>query len=140
MTLATPPLRALAKLLIAEEREADDLLSASHACERLGLSLTKVVGPAGFHSLLSRALALSKKEIPALKDVSVLPDGTLNGPAQKADPAEKVELTSGATVLLAQLLGLLHAFIGEPLTMQLVKEAWPEVTLPLIAPSKGHTP
>lgn len=140
MTLATPTLRALAIRLIAEEREADALLAAFHACDRLGLSLTKAVGPAGFHSLLSRALALSKKEIPALKDVSVLPDGTLNDLAQKADPAEKEELTSGATVLLAQLLGLLHAFIGEPLTMQLVKEAWPEVTLPIIAPSNGHTP
>ena len=140
MTLATPTLRALAIRLIAEEREADALLAAFHACDRLGLSLTKAVEPAGFHSLLSRALALSQKEIPALKDVRILPDGTLNDLSQQADPAEKDALTSGATVLLAQLLGLLHAFIGEPLTMQLVKEAWPEVFTRINIPKKGNTP
>lgn len=140
MTLATPPLRDLAIRLIAEEREEDTLLAAFSACQRLGRLLTKVVGAPGFHALLSRAVALTQKEAPALKDIRVLPDSTLSGLQLAADPAEKEELTKGATVLLAQLLGLLHAFIGEPLTTQLVKEAWPEVFARIIIPKKGKTP
>jgi hypothetical protein len=139
MTLATPALRALAKLLIAEEREEDAILASFQACDRLGRTLTKVVGPAGFRSLLSRAVVLAKTEVPALISVSVLPNGTLGGHMVGNDRSEKEQLTSGASILLAQLLGLLNAFIGESLTMQLVKEAWPQVLAPAFTTTKGHT-
>jgi hypothetical protein len=42
------------------------------------------------------------------------------------DPAEFFE---GSVVLLAQVLGLLVAFIGENLTVSLVREVWPKVSL-----------
>jgi hypothetical protein len=38
--------------------------------------------------------------------------------------------------LLAQLLGLLVAFIGESLTLRLVREVWPPVTLGNLNASK----
>jgi hypothetical protein len=41
------------------------------------------------------------------------------------DPAEFRE---GKVVLLAQLLGLLEAFIGPGLTSRLVGEIWPEIS------------
>ena len=39
------------------------------------------------------------------------------------------EFSEGGVVLLAQLLGLLVAFIGENLTLRLVREVWPKVPL-----------
>jgi hypothetical protein len=39
------------------------------------------------------------------------------------------ELLEGGVVLVAQLLGLLVAFIGKDLTMGFVLEVWPEVPL-----------
>jgi hypothetical protein len=38
------------------------------------------------------------------------------------------QFAEGRTVLLAQLLGLLVAFIGEGLTVRLVHEAWPDLS------------
>ena len=37
------------------------------------------------------------------------------------------DLTNGRVVLLAHLLGLLVAFIGEDLTQRLLREAWPKL-------------
>ena len=37
------------------------------------------------------------------------------------------EIAQGATVLVAQLLGLLTALVGEALTMRIVRQAWPEL-------------
>jgi hypothetical protein len=53
-------------------------------------------------------------------------DGTLERAEEqlKAD-----ELFEGRVVLLAQMLGLLVAFIGEPLTLRLVREVWPQAPL-----------
>ena len=42
----------------------------------------------------------------------------------------------GSELLIGELIGLLITFIGEPLTLSLVREAWPDVsieTLTLIA-------
>jgi hypothetical protein len=39
------------------------------------------------------------------------------------------EIFDGRVVLLAQLLGLLVAFIGERLTLSLVREIWPRIPL-----------
>ena len=50
------------------------------------------------------------------------------------DPAEFLE---GRVVLLAQLLGLLVAFIGANLTVRLVREVWPRVTLNDLDFNKG---
>jgi hypothetical protein len=47
------------------------------------------------------------------------------------------EFFEGRVVLLAQLLGLLVAFIGENLTLRLVREVWPKVPLKDIELTKG---
>jgi hypothetical protein len=39
------------------------------------------------------------------------------------------EIFEGRVVLLAQLLGLLVAFIGELLTLRLVRDVWPKLSL-----------
>jgi hypothetical protein len=38
-------------------------------------------------------------------------------------------MAEGQVVLLGQLLGLLVAFIGENLTVRVVHEVWPQLTL-----------
>jgi hypothetical protein len=61
--------------------------------------------------------------------VQVNEDGSLAGleaVRAQTDPAEFLE---GGVVLLSRLLGLLVAFIGENLTLRLLREAWPNVPL-----------
>jgi hypothetical protein len=134
MSTAPPSLRDLARRLLAMEaahaHSTDARLDeAVRVCEKLRVPLVKFAGRAGFASLLSRALALAKAEVPALAAVQVRADGSLEG----FDEVERTQSAEArgkeAAVLVAQLLGLLVTFIGEPLTLRLVRGAWPDVSM-----------
>lgn len=126
-------IRHLATRLIVVEaaREPSDGLvgAAARACDKLRLPLAKLAGVAGFRSLMSRTLALATAEMPCLALVQVRADGTLEGfeaVVRKQDAVLEVDV---GVVVVAQLLGLLVTFIGEPLTLRLVRDAWPESSL-----------
>ena len=87
------------------------------------------MGNAGFRALLSRALALANAEVPWLRAVQVKADGSLEGLEELHAQLDPDEIFEGRVVLLAQLLGLLVAFIGENLTLRLVREVWPKLSL-----------
>lgn len=90
------------------------------------MPLAQLTGIAGFRSLLSRAVALAKVEVPSLAPVRVGTDGSLEGlDGVHNEPGTEADI-EGGTVVVAHLLGLLVTFIGERLTRQLVRDAWPE--------------
>ena len=99
--------------------------AAARVCAKLGTSLTRVAGAEGFASLLRRAHFLARKDNPALAAVAMIPDGSLWGLEAVASdaPGRGPEAVVG---IFAHLLGLLVTFIGEPLTLRLVREAWPD--------------
>ena len=125
-------MRGLARRLVAVEA-ASQGAAGSHVhegvrvCEKLQNSVTRFAGSDGFASLLRRALALARAENPSLQTVKVAPDGSLEG------CEALVEAAHGGTELvvsiIAHLLGLLETFIGKPLTLRLLREAWPGVSL-----------
>jgi hypothetical protein len=125
MDTISPAIRGLAGRLIALEagcatpRRPDD--ASSRACERLRVPLAKLVGAEGFRSLMARALAIAKDEDPSLDGLRVRPDGSLEG----ADRDGRGRDAESGDVVVARLLGLLVTFIGEPLTLRLVRDAWP---------------
>lgn len=108
-----------------------------HVCEKLHLHLATFLGNTGFQTLLTRAFALSAEEIPWLRAVRIKPDRTLEGLAEVQAHLDPDELFDGGVVVLAQLLGLLVAFIGEVLTVRLVREVWPTVRLHDLDLGKG---
>lgn len=86
------------------------------------------MGSTGFHALLSRALAVARAEAPGLRAVQIKPDGTLaflDEPGARANPDE----LAGGAELVAQLIGLLQAFIGESLTLRMLRNVWPKLSL-----------
>lgn len=87
--------------------------------ERLLPSLLPLVGKVGFCSLLARALTLAKRESPALRGVRVREDCTLEGLPEDASAA--------VGVVIAHLIGLMTTFMGETLTLRLLRNAWPEL-------------
>lgn len=97
--------------------------------ERLRPPLSSLMGPAGFRGLLARALALASAEVPWLRAVRVDDDGTLDGWLQPFAVLGPEQFHEGRVVLLAQLLGLLVAFIGERLTLRLLLEEWPKLSV-----------
>ncbi len=134
MTNVFPAIHDLARRLLAIEsaraQAADTQVDeAVRACAKLQVPLSKFTGPAGFLSLLSRALVLAKAEVPVLKVVQVGSDGSLAGFDQiKHDPSVGA-LEKGRVLLVAHLLELLATFIGESLTQRLACEAWPDASI-----------
>ena len=131
MSTTPPAIRELARRLIALEAVRDDA-PAAHAggavavCDRLRVPLARLAGVAGFRSLLSRALALAKAEVASLGPARAREDGTLEGLGGAGDYAGEGPVGDDGAAVVAHLLGLLATLIGEPLTRQLVLEAWPD--------------
>jgi hypothetical protein len=126
--MRTPsPCQDLARRLLAVEsaRRPSGMPGneALQVCEKLQLSLTRLAGPEGFASLLRRALVLARMDVPALQAVTLKPDGSLQGQEILA-----VNEEGGAVVLIARLLELLVTFVGEPLTLALLRDTWPDVS------------
>ena len=88
-----------------------------------------LMGDGGFRALLSRALALTHGEIPELRAVTLKADGSVElQESTEKSSAHRELIAQGRLVLLAHLLGLLVAFIGENLTLQLLLEIWPKLS------------
>jgi hypothetical protein len=51
-------------------------------------------------------------------------DGSLQVPGEVSE-GDKLLAGESGIILLAELIGLLHAFIGEALTLRLLQDAWP---------------
>ncbi len=96
-------------------------------CEKLQTSVTKFAGSAGFNSLLRRALALARAEVPSLQSLEVGLDGSLKGCEALAVAADAAP--DGTVAIIAHLLGLLETFVGEPFTLRLVRETWPDASV-----------
>jgi hypothetical protein len=134
MTRATPKMRCLAKHLIVHEASRNKsseakAVAAFHVTEELRPPLANLMGNGGFRALLARALVLASEEVSWLREVRVKADGTLEGLEPFHARLAPAEFLEGRTVLLAQLLGLLVAFIGHGMTSRLVGETWPEISL-----------
>jgi hypothetical protein len=125
-------MRSIAQLLIKYEGPGDDPAAIANpanfqVAERLRPQLSMLMGKGGFRALLARALVLARAEVSWLRAVQVNADGILEGletPRTRLTPAQFRE---GRIVLLAQLLGLLVAFIGPGLTSRLLGEIWPQL-------------
>ena len=87
------------------------------------------MGEGGVRALLSRALVLATTEVSWLRAVQVNADGGLEGFEALGSQLDPSELDEGRVVLLAQLFGLLEAFIGPSLTSRLAGELWPQIPL-----------
>lgn len=134
MSRATPEMRAFAKRLIKLEAKVIESRQSQVSLtflvvEKLRPHLSNIMGNAGFRALLSRSLALAKKEIPWLHTVQVNGDGALDGLNKLETQDSPDDFFEGSVVLLAHLLGLLVAFIGESLTLQMMGGVWPNSSL-----------
>jgi hypothetical protein len=111
--------------------ETDHLLQAF---ARIRAPLVKLAGSAGFNMLLARAVALAAKRDASLVHLRVEIDGSLSGLdevrlALNGNHSKQHARDHGGTIILAELLGLLISFVGESLTLTLVREAWPDADL-----------
>ncbi len=127
-------MRQLAERLIAYEVGAraagtEEVSAAVLVSETLRPHLATLMGKAGFVALLSRSLALATTERPWMRTIHVNPDGTLGGWDELGPKITPEHLADGSVTLVAQLLGLMVAFVGEDLTLRMVRDMWTDMSL-----------
>lgn len=131
MRKATQGMRRFAEHLVAHEIAANGSRLAPKAtaftvCEKLRPHLARLMGAVGVRALMVRALALADQEVPWLHALTIEADGSFTGLDAQSDALEHLR---GGVLLLAQLLGLLVTFIGVDLTLRLVRDIWPKLSV-----------
>ena len=134
--VTSPKMRDLARYLLSYEgmsaKSSESMGSATlRVYEKLRQSLSAFAGVAAFESLAFRALTQAKSEAPSLWAVQVAADGSLQGLGE-FEPQIDIDKDlagEGGTILIDRLLGLLLIFLGEALTLSLLRLAWPGAAL-----------
>jgi hypothetical protein len=129
---AAPEMRDLAHRLLTYEADAGNGSEPTgsptiRVYEKLRHSLVEFVGVSGFQSLATRALTLTGPEAAGLGGVRIAQNGTLQG-LREIDNQGEMDMERARDVgilLIARLLGLLCMFLGEALTVSLLRNAWP---------------
>ncbi len=117
------------RVLAHEERSPRSHVTPfESACAALQRHLDRMIGLRGFHALLSRAIFLTRAEHPWLVPLRVSDQNgcALEGVAE-ATKAGAGEAPAGFAAVIATTITLLASFIGEDLTIRLLREAWPDV-------------
>lgn len=130
METPSTSVRDLARQLLSVEAarlSAADEHEAERVCEKLRISLTRFAGADGFIALMRRSLALSRVEIPSLQTVKLKSDGCVEGLKDLAAATDNG--SDAGAVLTAHFLWLLVTFVGEPMALRLVRDAWPDVMM-----------
>jgi hypothetical protein len=123
-------IQVLAKRVLtieAASRRASDAHAheAVRVCEKLKISVSRLAGADGWASLLRRSLALARDDVPSLSHITLKPDCSMDG----LEALAAQDAVEAGAAIVRHLLELLVTFIGEPLTLRLVRESWPDASL-----------
>ena len=126
-------MRDLAARLLAYEsdvgKSSERVESAAlRVYKKLRQSISAFAGAAAFQSFACRALSQVQSEVPHLWAVQVAEDGSLEGLDDLESQIDSEHGFGGRGRNhsdRSDLLELLHIFLGEALTLSLLRDAWP---------------
>src|SRR5918992_2575207 len=125
----SPAGREMARRLLARETSAalePAMVAAAlqRVCERVSANLRDAIGDDGRDALLTRALARTESDHPALKDFRKLNHGAiqLDGVVASVEAHGVVPVTAAIEAMLAALLDVLGRLIGEDMAMRLLDQ------------------
>jgi hypothetical protein len=128
----SPEMRDLAaRLIVYESYVGENSVSLESAALRvynkLHQSISAFAGVAAFQSFAFRALSQVQSEVPRLWSVQIAEDGSLESIRDiKSQTDNGMDLAGEeGKILIGRLLNLLHIFLGEALTLSLLRDAWP---------------
>jgi hypothetical protein len=99
--------------------------AAGRVCDKLQAHLAPLVGAAGVQSLLVRSAKLAQGDFSGLAGVSIFEGSTQLRACLEAQ--DSAVTTDSAAALFATFFALLTTFIGERLTSQVLRTAWPMI-------------
>ena len=102
--------------------------AARRLCEHLAEQLTPLIGDAGVAAICARSLHLTQRNVRGLASVRASPqaDAPFALLQLSLEQHEPAAATEAGVAVLATATDLLASFIGEGLTTNLLREAWPE--------------
>jgi hypothetical protein len=108
---------------------AQSVATATRLYEKLARHVAPVVGEAGFEALFLRSIKITKSTFVCLQELRT------TGAAQEVlrqffehlENQESAVVASITETLMATLVSTLCTFIGEGLTWQLLRNAWPDL-------------
>ena len=121
-----PLIRDWARRLIASEVDADahseqTEFATLRAYEKLRRQLCAPIGADAFQALASRALSLAKSQFPRPSAVQLTANGGLRGFGEVEFQMDTDEDGEVGIILIAQLLGLFLALLGEAALVRLIE-------------------
>lgn len=120
--------RLMASDLKANRSPAKVALAATNVLGKLLGTFSQVLGEIGSAELFRRSLNSTEHTFPLYKEVRTAdPSGLLAAVGVFLQKQDSDVAVAAANALLATYLELLATFIGERLTLQLLKEAWPDL-------------
>jgi|SRR5579859_6235066 len=93
--------------------------------EKLDVQFAPLVGSAGFQALLARSAKLMQGEFPCLGERAAVESSTRLRECLRAQDPGAIAATAAG--LFGAFLGLLTTFIGERLTTEVLRRAWPAI-------------
>lgn len=128
MNRPTPAQAEMARRLLAHEgaaaSAAECATAAGRVYDHLQAQLGPLVGSAGVHALLIRSIKLTRREFSFL-ELDAFDDSTrLHQCLQAQDPAAVRE---SVAAVFGTFFALITSFIGERLTTQALRRAWPTI-------------
>jgi hypothetical protein len=130
MSKPSPQHTAMAQRLIATESGTGDggdayASAAARVYDKLEAQLSPLLGSLGFRTLFLRSAKLTRGEFPCLADPSVVESpAKLSACVQTLDPDKAKETVEA---LFGTFFELITTFIGERLTTQVLRRAWPKI-------------
>ena len=134
-TYSTSAMDVARHLLAIEAEEPDQSDALAAAMERIHVKLREklavLIGQEGFAALFSRALHVSRRDMPGLGKivVSAQSSSELQGTREfvEANADDLNAVIEGFSAIVGRFIGLLTTFIGDELSMQLLIDVWPEL-------------
>lgn len=127
---------ARAKRLLAAEGASDGsaescAAAAERVYDKLDAHLSPLLGAFGFQALLVRTATLTQRDFACPDEVAVVESSAkLRAHLQALDP---VAAAHQAEALFGTFFALITIFIGERLTTQALRSAWPAIEEPVAA-------
>ncbi len=136
-----PNLQQIARRMIVSRMGANppshEQASATvRVVETLVNNLSPLVGSIGSQAILGRSLTLTARAFPCYAAVRGAGQDLLNSVGACLRTQEPDVAMNATAALLTAYLELLSTFIGERLTVQLLQDAWPDISIPL--PQERH--
>ena len=133
MTQVSSSATDLARLILGHEAaQAQSGLEvaqiAEQTCRRMRERLAILIGGLGFNSLINRAVNLTRSQMLTLDGVrvDVYGEQCLVGLQEWAETRDRDEVMLTLVAVFANFIALLFNFVGEDLSLRLLRDTWPE--------------